>query len=230
MPSNTSDQQITLPVDPDTADNPVAFTNFVADVEPRLVREYADAADRTARRVAVSENEISTLAAENRVEVYNGTTDISLFTRSLYAHVRKNADQSVNNTTTLTNDNTLFVALPATGTFSFELVVLYISSAAADFKVGFTWPAGAAGTWFPLGAATGSTGIGDASFNVGNTSGGSMNFGGGGAGNDLGMLIHGELTMGGTAGNLQFQFAQANLEVSNTTVLDRSSMRVWRTA
>lgn len=230
MPSNTSDQQITLPVDPDSADNPVAFTNFVADVEPRLVRQYVDAADRTARQLAVSENEISTLAAEDRVEVFNGAVNISLFTRSLYAHIRKNADQTVNNSTALVNDNALFVTLPATGTFSFEMVVLYISSAVADFKIGFTWPAGATGTWFPLGPATGSTGSGDASFTVANTSGGSMNFGGGGAGNDLGMLIHGELSMGGTGGNLQFRFAQANLEASNTIVLDRSSMRVWRTA
>lgn len=227
MPTDTPDQQITLPVGADAADNPVAFTNAIADIERRLVREYVNEADRTARRLIVSPNEISSLAAEGRLDVWDGSADISLFSRSLFALKRKAASQTLLSNTTLTNDNTLFVALPTAGTFGWRCWLLYNSSLTADIKLTYTWPAGATATWSGMGLASTATGTsGDINMAAVTVSGTTLVFGGAAANSVI--LLEGEIVMGGTAGNLQLQWAQNTSDATNTSVLARSRMMVWR--
>jgi hypothetical protein len=227
MPGATTDQGITVPIGGDAADDPVAFNNFVAGVEPRLVRLYTNLADRVAKRAVVAENEISGLASENRVEVYDGTNDISLFTRSLFAYVRKTSDQNVGpSNTTLQNVTDMVVALPtASGAiFGWRATIFYDAAAAADMKFAFTIPTGATMRWGLIAAGTAT--FGDPLFT---TSVSAAALGAGADGTNVNIaIIEGELTLGANPGNLQLQAAQNASVASAANIYTRSRMMVWR--
>src|SRR5262245_12791739 len=55
---------------------------------------------------------------------------------------RKTSDETVNNSTTLQNDDNLLLAVTANEIWQFKLCILYNSSTAADFKMAFTFPSG----------------------------------------------------------------------------------------
>lgn len=235
MPSSTPDQQIPRPVDPDTADNPVAFNAAVAIIEPRLVREYTTEADRTARMLALTVNDISSLSTPAvgpaRLDAWSGSAHVSLATRSLYSYIRKAPDETIGNSTVLQDDDNLLVALPATGTFQFELNIFYASTTVADIKFAFTFPVLAICSWAAIGLATAATtSAGDGNFGMQNTSGTAISYGGIGAVNPLPIQFFGDIIMGGTAGNLVLQWAKANAEATNTTVFMGSNLKVWRVA
>jgi hypothetical protein len=230
MPVVTPDQGLSLPIFADAASNPAAFTNFVAGVEPRLVRLYADEADRTARQLVVAENELSALATENRVEVYNGATNISLHTRAMYLSTRVAADQVLTaSSVVLQNVTNMAAALPATvgAIFRWRSHIFYDATTVADIKFAYTIPAGATMRW-------GINALGPAGVNPIYTaivgSGTATPVGALGIGSVLTALIEGEVTMAAAAGNLQLQAAQNAAEASVTTVFARSCMEVWRTA
>lgn len=231
MPTDTPDQQITMPVDADAADNPLAFNQAVGDIEPKLVRAYVDEADRTARMLVLPENAISTLATENRAEIYNGSAHVSLYTRSTYARARKTGTQNVGpSNTVLQNVTDMLIALPAVNgaIFQFRGIVYYNSNGTADIKFAFTIPAGGATfIWNPIGIATTATGtIGDVNCPAPSTSGTAAAFGG--AGVDSAVRFWGEITMGTVAGNLQLQAAQNTSDASTSNILPRSIIECWR--
>lgn len=236
MPTNTPDQQITYPADADAADNPVAFNQFVGDVEPRLVREYTTEADRTARMLALTTNEISSLSAPSvgtpRVEVYDGTNHVSLYTRSLYGFVRLNATFPLTaSSTVLQNVTGIAIALPAVASqiFRFRGVLFYDGAATGDIKFAFTVPAGVTMRWGAIGlAAAAATNPGDGTFASTPTSGTALGFGCAGAGTILMATVEGELTTSATAGNLQLQAAQNTSDVTVSNVIARSSLEAWR--
>lgn len=232
MPTNTPDQQIPLPVDPDTADNPVAFNQFVGTVEQRLVRLYTDEADRTARMLTVVENELSGLASENRIDAFDGTNHVSLYRRGLHAMNRTTATQNVGpSNTTLQNLTNMVVAVPGIvgAVFRWRGCVFYDSATAADIKFAFTIPAGATMGWGGMGLASNVAGsTGDASMPETATSGAALTFGGGGVGVGIWMQFEGELTMAATAGNLQMQAAQQTSDATATTIHTRSFIECWR--
>jgi hypothetical protein len=228
MPTNTTDQQIPLPAGTDSADNPVAFTNDTAAVEPRLVRLYTNEADRTARMATLLENNISALAAEDRLDVWNGTTHISLYARSLLT-ARKSADQTLTqNTTVLQNVTTLVFPVPATGVFAFRGLIYYSGSAVADVKVAFSIPAAGALAWHGLGVVTGSGASGDANFAVTIGGGTATAFGSIAVGTVSAIRIEGSYEGGGTAGSLQCQAAQNTAELTNTVIHSNSRLEMWR--
>ncbi|HSJ76867.1 MAG TPA: hypothetical protein VK899_11940 [Gemmatimonadales bacterium] len=230
MPTTTTDQGLSLPVDADTADNPVAFANFVAGVEPRLVRLYTNEADRTAKQLVVAENELSGLGTENRVEVYNGATNISLHTRAVHTTTRIAVDQVLTaSSTVLQNITNMVATLPGTAgaIFAWRGHVFYDATTTADIKFAFTIPAAATMRW-------GMTALGPGGTNPIYTSitgsGTAISIGALGIGSVLYAVFSGEVTMGATPGNLQLQGAQNTSDPSVTTVFARSFMEVWRTA
>lgn len=234
MPTTTTDQGITIPVDADSADNPVAFTNNVAGIEQRLVRQYTNEADRTARMLVLPENAMSGLATENRLDVWDGAAHVSLYHRSVFANLYRTADSAalVSNTT-LQNDTDLAIALPTAGRFQFEAVIFYDSSTTADFKAAFTVPAGATLRWGGIGASTTvSGGVGPGQFSVAIASGAAIVYGGSGTGtaNTLILKISGTVVMGGTSGPLWFQWAQNTSDATNTIVRANSRLTAWRVA
>lgn len=230
MPAVTPDQGLSLPIDADVADNPVAFNNFVAGVEPRLVRLYTNEADRTARQLVVAENEISGLATENRLDIYNGTTNISLYPRTMFATSRIAVDQVLTaSSTVLQNVTNMAVALPGTvgAIFSWRSHIFYDATTVADMKFAYTIPAGATMRWGINALGPGGT---NPIYTAITGSGTATSVGALGIGSVLYAIISGEVTMAAAAGNLQLQAAQNTSEASVTTVFARSYMETWRTA
>lgn len=228
MPTDSPDQQITMPVDADTADNPVAFVSAVGDFEHLLVRHYTNEADRTTRMLTLVENDVSTLSGENRVEIWNGSAHVSLYTRSLFLFARKTAVQNFQATgTTLTDVTNLLAALPGTAglIFGWRTVIFYDGDGTADIKFAFTIPAGATMTWAVAGFATNST---DPTFTGTTVSGTAVALGAIGVGTTNMAIIEGEVTMGATAGNLQLQAGQNSAVAAATNVQARSRLEVWR--
>ena len=132
--------------------------------------------------------------------------------------VRKTADQTVNNSTTLVNDTHLLFAVLASEIWELELLVKVNSSAVADWKIAFTLPAAATMLMLPsdkIGGTSGSnlTDAVDATTSrIYNHDGGSYN-----------MLWLKAIYVGGAnAGNIQLQWAQNTAEVSDTKVLANS--------
>src|SRR3990172_1256676 len=226
MSTNTPDQQIPRPVGADLADNPLAFTDMLADIETRLVLKYTNEADRTARHTAPLEGDATDLAAEDRRDVYTGAAYISDFTRGLYSKLRLNVSNPAYNADILLDDVVgMAVALPATGIFQWESVVFYDSATAADIQFAYTMPAGATMLWGIHGlASTAAAAVGDLQAATSSVSGTPLVAGGAGVGTIVMALIEGEITMGGTAGNLQLQAAQGTSSATNTTIRDPTRM------
>lgn len=238
MPTNTPDQQITVPIGGDAANNPAAFLAQIADVETRLVLKYTDEADRTARHTAPVEGDLTGLATENRYDTYDGANYVSTFTRSLFTHVERVTDATTITSgttgTTLVSDSVLVSALPTAGRFNWEVVMFYDSPTAADFKMAMTWPAGVTlARWGLHGPATGvASTTGDGQFGVATVSGTAIATGSAGAGtaNTVMTVAKGTLTMGGTAGNLTVQYAQNTADAGNTIPRAGCRLQVWRVA
>jgi hypothetical protein len=130
----------------------------------------------------------------------------------------KTANQSVNNSVALVNATGLVVPLPAASTsYRIDAWIPYNSSTVADIKLGFTAPALAtykfAGPGLAFNAASN---IGDGEFGFASTAG-TITFGG--SGGDVAFRLVGTVITGVATGNLQLQFAQGFVEVSNTTIL-----------
>lgn len=231
MPTDTTDQQITTPTGTDAADNPVAFVNNVADIEPRLVRRYTNEADRTARMLSLTENAISSLAAEDRVDIYDGTTHISLYNRALFAQPRVTTLQNLTLSSTALQSVTALVApVPAAGTFAFRGIIYYSSSSTADIKFAFLLPAAGTIVWNGPGVVPGGTGTGDTTGSTAVASDASLSYAGNGLGVIMACQIEGTYVAGGTAGNLQFRAAQNTSEATQSIIHAQSRLEVWRLA
>lgn len=147
---------------------------------------------------------------------------------------RKTANETVNNSAALQNDDHLFQALGANETWQFEFVISYNSVTVPDFKLALIVPAGAtlranvaglASNGSSGTAVTGSAGpIATAnSLMVSLTASGEYAVLCGAWSGTGGVVptvarISGTVCTAGTAGNLQLQWAQNSAHVSDTTV------------
>lgn len=126
----------------------------------------------------------------------------------------KPASQGVLNSTTLTNDTDLHVALAANAIYAFDSCVAWIAVSGTDFKWQWTVPAGATLLYQPLYNAGGPTGFG----NSNNAYGASDVLSATGQSPQVtAVRFGGTVQTAATAGNLQFTFAQATLSAVNTT-------------
>jgi hypothetical protein len=129
--------------------------------------------------------------------------------------VRKSSDQTVTSSTTLVNDSQLKFAVAANETYIFEAwLYTYAADGTPDIKVTFTGPSGSTVLWsssqviFNAGGATTLTVVSP-----------------GGTAADLfvdanlrAIQLYGSIANGGTAGDLQFQFAQNTSSANGTSV------------
>ena len=139
---------------------------------------------------------------------------------------RKTADESVNNSTTLQDDNTFTFSIAANEVWT---VLLYLwvdagSTPASDFKFTFTAPVGATGAYGASGYALGNTAASADVRIYGNA-------GIGGAGNQVGlndfytpMRVSAIIVNSTTAGTVTFQWAQGTARAYNTTIRANSYM------
>jgi len=125
-------------------------------------------------------------------------------------------DTTVNNSTTLVNDDDLNSWIAANERVYFEFEVEYESTTSADIRLQVYGPIGS--TFKSV--STGSMKIGTTdSFTIQNTTTGLINLGGGGAGVSRIASIKGYILNGANEGYLGLQFAQLAAEVSDTKVI-----------
>lgn len=131
----------------------------------------------------------------------------------------KTALQSVNNSTTLTNDNHLAFPVAASKTYRF-LGILMATWSTGAFKYAFTTPSGATGKCF-LERAASTNNVGGV---VDLTTGGSTSTT---SLTNAPLLIAGHMDNSTNAGTLQFQFAQSSQQLNNTSLLQGSGIIVF---
>ena len=131
----------------------------------------------------------------------------------------KTADETVNNSTTLQNDNHLLFALVANTTYEVDLVLLHNStSTTPDFKLGWTVPSGCVMFWASVTSnAWGSFG-GTALSGAGDTKTAGSISGTGGA------IFKALVRNGANAGNIQLRWAQNTADASDSKLLKHSHL------
>lgn len=157
----------------------------------------------------------------------NGTVSDLASTAVVEGVVRKASDETVNNSSSLQNDDELFIPLDANSTYIFDGLITYTSGTTADFQMDFTAPAGATGRrWLINGAST----ITACSTTAMNFNGGAIDAsatGIGATGGTCDVPIKGTVTTTGTSGTFQVQWAQNTADASDTTV-KAGSYLYWR--
>jgi hypothetical protein len=144
----------------------------------------------------------------------------------------RSSTQSVSSSTTLVNDDTLFLALAANATYNVELLLLYSGGTqlSSDMKWGFTLPSGAsgAGETSHLAISGGSAVYANQATNL--TASGSANVcATGGAGTAFAAKTTATIFTTG-AGTLQLQWAQNTSSATATIMGIGSSLVAWRLA
>jgi hypothetical protein len=144
------------------------------------------------------------------------------------AYVRKTADESVTSSTTIQDDDHLFVSVAASVTYEVLVFVLYEGATTGDMTIGFSGPAGATFDWAPGGQRNDNATIQVDRGLISTTK--IVGTSGTGAANHAVAMIHGILIVGTTAGTFRFRFAQGTSDATATTVLTGSYMRLKRIA
>lgn len=139
--------------------------------------------------------------------------------------VRKRADETVNNSSTLQNDDDLVIAIEANETWRFEAMILFNSAATPDIKVGFALPPGATVSWIDLSRVTSDT----PEMNEPVTTSGAVARNSG-TGADSVLVLYGIVVNGGSAGDVRVQWAQSSTNASDTKVLATSYLMGVREA
>ena len=138
--------------------------------------------------------------------------------------VRKTADETVNNSIALQNDDELEFAVAANEVWLVIFYIIFNSAADADFKQGYTVPGGGNGRGF-YNAIDVNDAFGGGEFSVGQT----VNVGGTAA-DVMRAYIQTIIYNGGMAGVIHYQWAQATQRVSDTIVRENSCLIAIRIA
>lgn len=155
--------------------------------------------------------------APTDADYWVGTANGSLSAERILTTVRKTADETVNNSTAVQDDDHLVLAVGANETWEIDLSVLYESSTAADLRHSFSVPASATIS----GVAVGVNASGTAT-NVNGDLTTVSAWRGNGAAAIQALYIKAIVRTAGTAGNVVFRWAQQTQEVSDTKVLTGS--------
>jgi hypothetical protein len=227
MPVNSANQGIPEQQGADPANLPSAQVSWDGVMENRLVQRYASIADRTARRPAPNENELSALADVDRVEVFDSANWVSQAKRGFYLYAARVTDAAaINNSTTLVSDAVMTASLVASATYHYEGEIIYDASTVADIKVATVWPGGATPGRFNAFGHDSTTATNFKSASV-TASASFIVFSGNGVGTVNVIRYSGFLTTVG-AGTFAIQYAQNAAEATNLTVRASSYLRMAR--
>lgn len=139
----------------------------------------------------------------------------------------KGANQSSTNSTTLFNDNALFLPLLANAVYDFELVIGYTGGTlgSSDIKLAWTLPSGATVGYTIYGSTTSGNAT-DAPWVTGTSA---QALGSAGASTPVGAVLSGTVATSTTAGTMQLQWAKNSTGVSTvSTVLAGSVLLAWQ--
>lgn len=141
--------------------------------------------------------------------------------------VVKGADQPVTSSTALQNDDALYVPLAANTQWIFIAMVEYTGDATGSGGILFTFttPSGSTLTWSQLymGSSVSTPSMSGTGSGSGQTRSAETN---GSA--QVPMWIMGSVTVGATAGNLQFEWAQNASDTTATVVKAGSFVAAWQ--
>jgi len=129
--------------------------------------------------------------------------------------IRKTADQIVNNSATTVNDTDLKFPIESDGIWAFELWLQINSGSTPDFKIAFAVPASALAE-FQVSGDMGKAGTGDTPVAILNDLAAVAVSGR--ATEDFVVMVRGKVVAGGTAGNVQFKWAQNTANASDSIV------------
>ena len=140
-----------------------------------------------------------------------------------FARVVKKVDETVTSSSTLQDDDELKVALSANKTYGIMLFILLESSFTPDYKHAFTIPSGATitGNHSTAELYHGNAASGDISADMTASASGTS------TATISHFLIMGRVIVGGTAGDVQYQWAQDVSDAAATKVLEGSYFVVW---
>ncbi len=142
--------------------------------------------------------------------------------------IAKVADETVNNSATLQNDNEFSWTLAASTTYRLTGQLLVSSNATADFKMGWTYPTSTTISYSVLGYNTSDS---FQNTHVDQTTVPGFNGGGHGAINSLDTIgFDGLIVTSTTSGTLQLQWAQNTANASNTIVKANSFISLLKVA
>jgi len=133
-----------------------------------------------------------------------------------FAKVVKPTDETVNNSTTFQDDDSLTFAVSANKSYHVLVLLFFNGTTVASIKTRISIPISATAV---RNNGWGTQGNGTADWTVGQPI---TLFGA-----DRANQVHGKVIVGGTAGNVTFQWAQNTAEVSDTKVLKGSVLLVW---
>lgn len=145
--------------------------------------------------------------------------------------VRKSTTETVTSSIALQDDDELFSPVEANATYKVDLALIHSSGTSGDIKITFTGPTGASMTWGVISAnigATSSATVPDSNMQ-GRAIGEVAEFGGANLGATT-AYVSGTLVTSGTAGTLQFQWAQRVSDAAATQVRAGTCLEVRRIA
>jgi len=148
----------------------------------------------------------------------DGQHGIYYMRSSVMTVVAKSADETVNNSAVLQNDDELKLTVGANEVWVFSLYIPHYATATPDFKMGFTIPAGATFRW---NTGAGGTWVWKESDTVA--------VAGSDALPERGCFVTGYIDTAGTAGTLQFTWAQNTATAVNTIVRAGSAVVAYQT-
>jgi hypothetical protein len=145
--------------------------------------------------------------------------------------VRKSADESLNTSVTLQNDDELLFAIGATETWTFEFVLFVVGITTNDFRVAVVGPAGSTGWYTAVRNVTGDPSSGNLGINASANYATPAGFISQTAVGVTGMvLVKGLIRTTGTSGTVNLQWAQGTSSGTDVTVEEDSYMEARRFA
>jgi len=152
-----------------------------------------------------------------------GSTLYSLITELRPLYIRKTLDETLSNSTTLQDDDELFLSFD-TQVYDFEAVVYYGAGTGADFKIAWTFPS-ATLDYHVSGLDNSASPVAGQVVSLGEASGTSKSYGGLGVSSIRFAWFRGTLNVA-SAGTLRCQWAQNSAVVENTVVKAGSWIRL----
>lgn len=157
-----------------------------------------------------------------------GTATINGQPVGQHLFAKKTANEIVNNSATVQDDDHMTVAVAASSVYEVAGFFIYDGTSTADMKLGFAGPAGATLDWVTasLDATAGSATT--AVKMSAQTISGTPSFGSVGAGSKVVARVTGLLTTSTTAGTFKVQWAQNTAEATDTTMYSGSYLRLTK--
>jgi len=164
---------------------------------------------------------------KSRFEIHkNITVERDLFPNepTTLITIIKSADEIVNNSAVLQDDDEFYFDVGSNETWEVEMVLRYMASAGADFDWDWSLPAGGTFDGVTSQLQTAAATVNDDTWRVADETGPGVGPGGLGTATPVALWIKGLIVTADTAGLAQFRWAQDTATASNATLLAGSFM------